>query len=187
MPSIAIQCKQRSKRFRSTGTIGPPVRRDREWFRKRAQVPANGTYLERMGATQRAESDDLRRVRFGRFIERVLEAAKARGMTVKQIEERGGVGKSTLYRWRDGVFTPKVAELRRFCEGMGVSIAEAYAALGWSEDDTTRPASPTPLVEDPDVRALMRKLNDPNVSAAEKAVFRRIMRGWIGTIEEDQQ
>jgi transcriptional regulator with XRE-family HTH domain len=187
MQHIAILCKRRGKLFRGTGTIGPPKRRDREWFHKRAQIPANGTYLQRMAATQRAASDELRRARFGRFVVRVLEAAKTRGMTIKQIEEATDVGKSTFYRWRDGENLPKTEELRRFCRALGVPIAEAYAALGWSEDETSRPASPAPLIEDPDVRALMRKLNDPKVSAAEKAVFRRMMRAWAGTLDEEDQ
>jgi len=128
-------------------------------------------------------SDDLSKARFGRFITRVLATARERGMTIKAIEEAGGVGKSTLYRWRDGEFLPKVAELRRFCEGMGIPFAEAYAALGWSEEPQAY--QPPPLIEDPDVRALMRKLSDPNTPAAEKTWIRRQIRALAESLGDE--
>lgn len=184
MQPIAVQCKQRKRRFHAVATVGPQPRRDRESFHKRAIVPTNGTYLLLMAVARNPRpSDDLSRVRFGRFIERVLTAARERGMTVKQIEEAGGVGKSTLYRWRDGMFLPKVPELRRFCEGMGIPITDAYAALGWSEEPA-EPRPPAPIIEDPDVRALMRKLTDPKTPAAEKQWIRRQIRALAESLGE---
>jgi len=184
MQSVAVQCKQRRKLFRLPGTLGPRRRHDRESFHKRAIVPTIGTYLQAMAVARNPRpSDDLSKARFGRFVMRVLDAARARGMSIKAIEEAGGVGKSTLYRWRDGEVLPKVPELRRFCEGMGVAVGEAYAALGWSEEPER--AEPRPIIEDPDVRALMRKLTDPNTPAAEKTWIRRQIRALAESLGDD--
>lgn len=132
-----------------------------------------------MGAQRAGQpSDDLRKVRFGQFVLRILSNAKDRGLTMKQIEDATGIGKSTIYRWRDGTVLPKMPELRRFCEGLGAPINEAYAALGWSEDPERR--QPEPLLEDPDVRALMRKLTDPQTPAATKLLIRRTIRALVG-------
>lgn len=137
-----------------------------------------------MSAAEKAVPRDLPLVRFGYFVRRVLDAAKSRGLTMKQISELTQLGKSTLYRWRDGEVRPAVAELRRFCEGLGAPLAEAYAALGWSEAEPGKPTTPAPLIEDPDVRALMRKLSDPNTPALEKNFIRRQIRALAGTLED---
>lgn len=131
---------------------------------------------------------DLRRVRFSAFVRRALELAKMRGMTVEQIEAATGIGSSTFYRWRDGSWSrdPTPSAVRNFCNGTGASISEAYTALGWSETTQSRPANPSPI-EDPDVRAIMRKLMDPNTTAAEKAWIRRQIRALAGKIDEEQQ
>lgn len=131
---------------------------------------------------------DLRRVRFGTFVRRALDLAKVRGMTIEQIEAATGIGSSTFYRWRDGDWNrdPTPGAVRNFCSGTGAAISDAYAALGWSETEPKRTATP-PLLDDPDLRALWRKLNDPNVSQAEKAVFRRMMRAWVGETDDADQ
>jgi transcriptional regulator with XRE-family HTH domain len=134
-------------------------------------------------ARQPAPGDDLRKVRFSRFMERVLGAAKERGMTIKGIEAATKVSKSTFYRWRDGEFIPKVDELRRFCAGLGVDISEAYAALGWSEAEAGRPSVPEPIITDPDLRVVMKTLNDPNVSPADKLRIRRMLRALAAESE----
>lgn len=120
-------------------------------------------------------------------MERVLSAAKERGMTIKQIEAATGVSKSTFYRWRDGEFFPKVPELRRFCNGLGVDISEAYAALGWQEADSSRTLPPEPIITDPDLRSILRTLNDPNVSPADKLRIRRMLRAMAADVESSEQ
>lgn len=187
MQPIAVLCKQRIKYARRLGKLSPPPKQNRESFHNRIYSPGSGTYLDVMTPAARpAPGDDLRRVRFSRFMERVLGAAKDRGMTVKQIEEATKVSKSTFYRWRDGTFFPKTDELRRFCKGMGVPIAEAYAALGWEEVETER-AAPEPIITDPDLRSVLRTLNDPNVSPADKLRIRRMLRALAADVESTEK
>lgn len=97
-------------------------------------------------------------------------------MTIDQVEAATKVGNTTFYRWRNGQWSrdPRASEVRSFCIGLGISIADAYRALGWSEDLSAVP--PEPLVDDPDVRAVMRALKDPNVHPAVKLMIRRQLR-----------
>lgn len=188
MPPIAVLCKQRLKYAKRLGLRPPGPRQDRESFHNRGFLPGNGTYLDGMTpAAKPAPGDDLRRVRFSRFMERHLGAARERGMTIKQIETATGVSKSTFYRWRDGTFFPKVDELRRFCAGLGIDIAEAYAALGWQEATPGRALPPEPIITDPDLRSILRTLNDPNVSPADKLRIRRMLRAMAADVESSEQ
>lgn len=145
------------------------------------RIPELRDYLLAMPA-EPAEQLGLRRTRFAAVVDRALRAAKARGMTVAQIEEATGVGNTTFYSWRNGTWDrdPVPAKVREFCEGLGIAIEEAYAALGWGMPTGARRKAPTAITEDPDLRRLMRKLMDPKVPETEKQLFRRMMRTWIG-------
>lgn len=97
-------------------------------------------------------------------------------MTVEQIEQATGVGKSTIHRWMTGQWSrdPRASEVRSFCAGLGVSLDSAQQALGWVAVRAER--EPEPIMDDPDVRAVMRALNDPNVHPAVKLMIRRQLR-----------
>lgn len=134
-----------------------------------------------MPAAEPRPSLELRRRRFGEFVQRAIDAAKLRGMTIVQIEEATKVGKSTFYRWAEGKWNrdPRGSEVKSFCVGLGVSVAEAYRALGWSEDPAREPE---PIQDDPDVRAVMRALNDPNLHPAVKLMIRRQLRALAAEV-----
>lgn len=136
-------------------------------------MPESGTYLFGM-----PPSSDVRRLRFATFVRRVLESATARGITVKQIEERTNVSKSTFYRWRDGNWArdPEMASVRQFCEGLGVPRADAFRALGWDDE---RPQATPPPPMDPDFEVLLRRLADPTVSDREKFLIRETIRALV--------
>lgn len=110
-------------------------------------------------------------------------------MTVAQIQEATGVGNSTWYAWRDGLWSkdPRPTQVQAFFEGLGLPVDEAYQALGWSTPDKDRKGA-APVISDPDVQELFdlanRKLNDPNVSALEKALIRRELRKTITAMKE---
>lgn len=112
------------------------------------------------------------RVRFSRFVQRALDSAKERGMTAVQIEEATKISLSTIHRWRRGEIAPTVDKVRQFCAGLGLSPKEALAALGVTGRET---AAPEPIV-DPDVLALLRKLQDPNTNDATKDYIRTTLR-----------
>lgn len=119
-------------------------------------------------------SPELIRVRFGRFVQRALDSARARGMRDNDIEAATGVRSSTFHRWRRGEVRtmPGLDKVRAFCEGVGASMEDALAALGMTERDNPEPE---PII-DPDLRLLMRRLNDPNVPETEKTFIRESLR-----------
>lgn len=132
-----------------------------------------------------ADDEQLRRIAFGTYVTRLMNIATERGMTIKDIEAATGVGKSTQYRWKRGEVIPDAPTLHRFVDGLGGDRGEAYAALGWAMPDA-RPArqTPEPVVLDPDLRLLMRKLTDPNTPDSEKAWIRRQIRAMAGALGE---
>lgn len=110
---------------------------------------------------------DATKARFARFIERALADARARGMTDKDIAKATGVSPSTFHRWRRGEVIPDTAVAVRFCQGLDIPPGAALAILGTVERDDP---APEPLTH-PDLRAIQRKLLDPNTPDAEKTVI----------------
>lgn len=132
---------------------------------------------------------DLRRVRFGAFIARGLDIARARGMTVIDIEKATGIGNSTFYAWQAGDWRrdPVPARVSMFCEGLGLSIDEAYRALGWATPSAPKRLHPEPIIDDPDLRLLMRKLSSTKTPAAEKLWIRRQIRSMAAGLSDETQ
>lgn len=183
MQRIATLTSQGIRASHYLGNHGPPRERARESSPDWERVPAGGSHNLAMPRAARDPGQDLRLIRFGRFVRDELEKAAARGMTIKQIEETTGVSKSTFYRWRDAGVVPAVEQVRSFCAGLGASLADAYAALGWSEQTAARPKRDQ-LIDDPDLRRLLHKLNNPKTPAAEKLLIRRTVRALAAAPEE---
>lgn len=120
-------------------------------------------------------SRDVRRAAFAQFVERVLREARERGLTNADVERLTGVPRSTYYRWRAGDWArnPDPQQVQAFCGGLGVPFESAQRALGWATDPAGRSDE---LEIDPDVRAILRQLADPNVPAARKQAIRQILR-----------
>jgi transcriptional regulator with XRE-family HTH domain len=118
---------------------------------------------------------NVRRGRFGDFIRNAMADARSRNITIPQIEDRTGVSKTMLYRWRDGTWErdPNASLVRAFCEALDLPVEIAYATLGWSLDGKFR--EPLPTI-DPDVVPVLRILNDPNVPATRKDQIRAALR-----------
>ena len=93
-------------------------------------------------------------------------------MTDPQIAKATGIQPSTFHRWRQGKTAPKVDTVRQFCAGLGVSPQEALAALGITDRD----AAPPEPITDPDIVALLRKLQDPNVNDETKTYIRTTLQ-----------
>ena len=141
-----------------------PPTRTREGSRPRDTRPGIGTYLQVMPPRSR----DARRAAFAQFMERALNRARERGMTIPQIERATGVKKSTFYRWRSGEWTrdPNASDVKAFAEGLDIPLVAAYQPLGWTIDDTPEVTPPEPVPAD--VATILRRLRDPNVPEAEK-------------------
>lgn len=129
--------------------------------------PTNGAYLGDVTSA-------VGRQRFSRFVARVLEDARSRGMTDVEIAKVSGVGASTFHRWRRGEFreAPELDRVLSFCRGLGVQTSEALAALGLGERRES--LAPEPPM-DPNVRTILRALADPNVSPEDKRVIRELL------------
>ncbi|MFG1776649.1 helix-turn-helix domain-containing protein [Micromonospora sp. NPDC049048] len=150
----------------------PPSADSRLWQSSRVRHAGaeGGTYRDDVPP----RSQDQRVVMFGAFVKRALTEARERGLSIEMVEERTGVGRATIYRWtRAENPNPQREKVLAFCEGLGVPVTTASQILGW--DGSRQPTAPEPIV-DPDIRAIMRKLNDPNVSAAEKTTIRATLR-----------
>lgn len=119
-------------------------------------------------------SSDPRVLAFGRFVDRALVEARDRGLTAKQIAKVTGVPTSTIYRWkRAEIDNPQRDLVIKFCEGLEIPVRVAGQILGW--DGSDRVPEPEP-VSDPDMRAVERRLRDPNTSDAEKTTIREMLR-----------
>lgn len=93
-------------------------------------------------------------------------------MTDLQIEEATGIRASTFHRWKRGESSPTVDKVRQFCAGLGLSSREALASLGMGEREAT---APEPIV-DPDILALLHKLQDPHTNEETKNYIRTTLR-----------
>lgn len=110
---------------------------------------------------------DLRRARFGRLVARTVADARDRGMTIEMIVAAAKVSWTTIDRWMKGDWNkdPRGTQVKDFFDGLGGSLADGYAALGWTVDPER--AEPEPSM-DPRLRKLARILSDPDVSVLEK-------------------
>lgn len=148
------------------------VRDEQDHLRQQSRIrqtgPADGTYSANVATS------DPRIQMFARFIDRALKEARDRGMGTEEIEERTGIGRSTMYRWRRAeIESPQRRQVQAFCDGLGIPVRTAAQILGWDGEPPS--AEPEPSV-DPDLRAVMRRLADPNVSAEEKTTIRQMLK-----------
>lgn len=149
---------------------------DESQVRHQSRIPrpraANGTYDQPVPASA---SRDPRVIAFARFVKRVLdEAVKDRGMSIEDVEQRTGLGRSTIYRWRRAeIANPQRTQVQQFCDGLGVPRSVASQILGW--DGAPPSAEPDPSL-DPDLIRIMRRLNDPGVSPEEKTSIRATLK-----------
>lgn len=136
----------------------------------REGVPVLGAYLLCVATLEQ------RRRAFGRFVRVAMADARARGLTVAEIEKRTGVTNTTMYRWRDGDWTkdPRPGQVRAFCAGLEIPWEPAFRVLGWTTDQE-QVSEPEPILP-PEIREILRVLNDPNVSETEKAAIRQMLQ-----------
>ncbi|HEX6498387.1 MAG TPA: helix-turn-helix transcriptional regulator [Micromonosporaceae bacterium] len=121
--------------------------------------------------------EDGRRRAFAAFVRSSLADARAhRAWTSSEVARRTGVSRQTINRWVRGDWAsdPEPARVVAFCEGLGINPTVAFGILGWAR--STPPPAPEPPPMDPDVEALLRRLMDPQVSAAEKYHIRETIR-----------
>jgi len=156
----------------------PAESRPRQQSRVRLRGAIRGTYDQDVSA---AASKDPRILMFAQFVRRALDEAGQRKMSIEDVEEAirradptAKLGRSTIYRWRRAeVADPSRTQVQQFCDGLGIDRKVAAQILGW--DGSPPSDAPDPGI-DPDLRAVMRRLNDPAVAPEEKTVIRSTLR-----------
>jgi transcriptional regulator with XRE-family HTH domain len=155
-----------------TGHRGAPSRAHDNVPEYRASTK-NATYCHAM-----PPSTPARKLAFAAFVRKALDDARAtRAWTGTEVSRRTGISRQTLNRWVRGDWAsdPEAERVVAFCDGLGINPSVAFGVLGWDRAIPARPAPAAPPM-DPDVEALLRRLVDPNVSAAEKFHIRETIR-----------
>ena len=157
------------QRLRRRLRRGRPHYHRRQHSRVRHLTAAHDTYIATV-----TTSPEINKVRFARFIKRVLNDARDRGMNDGDIHDATGISPSTFHRWQRGDFRtpPGIDKIKAFCSGLGVPVEPALRALGAEEgrDEST----PEPAI-DPDVRKILRALSDPQVDDSTKTFVRETL------------
>lgn len=90
------------------------------------------------------------------------------------IHKATGIPPGTFHRWQTNQGgLPKWEKVAQFCAGLDIPASAAAAALGIA--DSVREPEPEPA-DDPDLRALGRRLRDPAVPESEKQAIRHTIR-----------
>lgn len=131
------------------------------------------------GAT---DADRARWAAFARWVRKAIDDASAiKGWSQPRVAAETGVSKAQFQRWARAELKadPLPVKVNAFCKGLGLDMEEAYRILEWGRyAPQPQPAAPTQIP--PAVEALLRKLQDPNVSEAEKREALRTVE-WLAT------
>lgn len=98
------------------------------------------------------------------------------GMSKAELARRLGVDRGTVHRWETGQTRPEDAVVvTKFADLFGLDIDEVLTEAGLRLlDRPARTDESVPL--DPDVKLIMRRLADPNVTEAEKVIIRATLQ-----------
>lgn len=119
----------------------------------------------------------VRRQLWAQFVRRALaHVHTTRGWSIPQVAHQAGISDPTIYRWRDGkgVRLPLPEQVLAFCDALDIDPAVAFRVLWPGKDE--RPTEPEPPPLPDEMVAIARKLEDPNVSEAEKYLLRETLR-----------
>jgi len=125
-------------------------------------------------------------VAFARFVRAAVDTAKTqRGWTVTRLAAETGVGRSTLFRWLSGDCQefPELAKVRGFCRALDIPVTAAFTALGVREGAAVdAPSTEVEAEARADMQRILRRLIDPAVPRAQKAVIRDMLRYLAGGV-----
>ena len=91
------------------------------------------------------------------------------GWSVARLARESGIHRATIFRWIAGKGGATVTSVRQIAEVLGDEPANALRAAGNMEGVAEE-------AMDPDLKLLMRRLADPDVSEPEKAAIRSALR-----------
>lgn len=78
-----------------------------------------------------SNSETTARENFAIWVEDVLAAQKAKGVSKVKIAELADLNRNTIDRWINKVKFPSPEALRKFCDAVGREYAEPARILGW--------------------------------------------------------
>jgi len=137
-------------------------------------------------ARQPARGHPMYQVAFARFVRAAVDTAKTqRGWTVTRLAAETGVGRSTLFRWLSGDCQefPELAKVRGFCWALDIPVTAAFTALGVREGaGVDAPPADAEVEARADMQRILRRLVDPTVPRAQKAVIRDMLRYLAGGV-----
>jgi transcriptional regulator with XRE-family HTH domain len=137
-------------------------------------------------ARQPARGHPMDQVAFARFVRAAVDTAKTqRGWTVTRLAAETGVGRSTLFRWLSGDCQefPELAKVRGFCWALDIPVTAAFTALGVREGaGVDAPPADAEVEARADMQRILRRLVDPTVPRAQKAVIRDMLRYLAGGV-----
>jgi len=136
-------------------------------------------------ARQPARGHPMDQVAFARFVRAAVDTAKTqRGWTVTRLAAETGVGRSTLFRWLSGDCQefPELAKVRGFCWALDIPVTAAFTALGVREGAGVDPPADAEVEARADMQRILRRLVDPTVPRAQKAVIRDMLRYLAGGV-----
>lgn len=108
-------------------------------------------------------------------------------MNKAELARRLGVDRGTIGRWEAGESRPEKAPVvEAFAELFGLNADEALVAAGLRTSTTTPTRSARDVPLDPDLKIIMRRLTNPDVSEAEKASIRATLR-YLAQVAEQQE
>lgn len=100
------------------------------------------------------------------------------GWSVARLARESNIHRGTIFKWIAGKGGVTVASVRAIANALGDDPANALRAAG----NVTGDASGL----DPDVQIIMRRLEDPTVSEAEKATIRATLR-YLADLANEQR
>ena len=77
----------------------------------------------------------------------VMEQAAVRGWSMHELARRSGVGRPTIYRWRDGTETPQARPVVLIADALGIPRERAVRLAGIITDPETADRSPPSLLD----------------------------------------
>ena len=133
-----------------------------------------------MPRTPDAQSGPDALAKFSMWARRVVDHIRDdRGWSVREITRQAGVARSIIYRWIDGEITkaPEQETIDRFCDNLGVPKDEPYALFGWAMEGRTEIAPiPLPKVDNPDLVAIQRILDEHDLSGDDVFMIQSILK-----------
>ena len=111
----------------------------------------------------------------------VTEASAIKGWSVTELARRAGVGRPTIYGWRDNLKKPQARPVNAVADSLGIDRARAVRLAGIISDGS----EPEPAIP-PDLMAVIRRTLSPADQEKAIAALNDTLSGTPAAAEEEQ-